>query len=534
MKKTILIFLWLFTSSYLFFGQLSPGELAEAHKQLEGLSNCTQCHSIGSKVPNQKCLDCHKEIQSLINQRRGYHVSSVVKSKTCIDCHNEHHGRKFDLVRFNKNGFNHNLTGYKLTGKHKSVDCRDCHKPAHIANRKIRNINGTYLGMGHACLSCHEDYHQTTLGKDCTSCHNQNAWDPASKFDHNKAKFKLIGAHQNVDCIKCHKETKRNNKDYQQFSGITFSNCTACHRDQHHGSFGYNCKQCHNENSWVNLNPGIQFDHSKADFPLLGKHLGVDCRKCHTSGHYTTAIDFSHCKNCHKDYHNGQFTDKNPAVDCQDCHRVTSPFTYTLYGLSEHQQSNFKLEGSHLATPCFACHVSNKRWEFTGLGSRCVDCHENIHKDVMSEKYYPNEDCTKCHQPELWPQVKFDHSKTDWPLEGKHIEVSCRTCHFETTEQKGTIIQHFQSLSNNCFECHENPHGSQFEEGGITDCKRCHTMAKAWNDNNFNHDVTLFPLVGKHKEVDCKACHKIKIIENNIERTEYKIKKFECNDCHSS
>ena len=41
---------------------LSPGRLAKAHAQLEGLSNCQQCHEQGRKVTAAKCLGCHKPI----------------------------------------------------------------------------------------------------------------------------------------------------------------------------------------------------------------------------------------------------------------------------------------------------------------------------------------------------------------------------------------------------------------------------------------------------------------------------------------
>ena len=37
---------------YPVYGQISPGELAKVHLQLEGMSNCTQCHILGKKVSN--------------------------------------------------------------------------------------------------------------------------------------------------------------------------------------------------------------------------------------------------------------------------------------------------------------------------------------------------------------------------------------------------------------------------------------------------------------------------------------------------
>src|SRR6185503_11348080 len=42
------------------FGALfSPGALAKAHAELEGISNCQKCHEQGKRVTAQKCLACH-------------------------------------------------------------------------------------------------------------------------------------------------------------------------------------------------------------------------------------------------------------------------------------------------------------------------------------------------------------------------------------------------------------------------------------------------------------------------------------------
>ncbi|MCC6726954.1 MAG: hypothetical protein IT258_20805, partial [Saprospiraceae bacterium] len=45
------------------------------------MSNCTQCHDLGDKVSNNKCLACHKEIKSLVDKKRGYHASKDVKAQ---------------------------------------------------------------------------------------------------------------------------------------------------------------------------------------------------------------------------------------------------------------------------------------------------------------------------------------------------------------------------------------------------------------------------------------------------------------------
>ena len=86
-------------------------------------------------------------------------------------------------------------------------------------------------------------------------------------------------------------------------------------------------------------------------------------------------------------------------------------------------------------------------------------------------------------------------------------------------------------LETHCTECHVNIHGSQFEQEGVTNCTHCHTSAN-WQPELFDHDETEFPLEGRHAEIECKACHKVKMIEGE-ERIEFKMESFECIDCHS-
>ena len=113
-KMIVLIFIMM-QSFLIGKAQISPGELSTPHSNLEGMSNCTQCHVLGDKVSNDKCLKCHTEIQQRISAQKGYHSSAEVKGKQCTICHNEHHGKNFQLIRLNVSTFNHNLTGYPLS-----------------------------------------------------------------------------------------------------------------------------------------------------------------------------------------------------------------------------------------------------------------------------------------------------------------------------------------------------------------------------------------------------------------------------------
>ncbi len=609
MKQFSIHIILFFTCSFTVVrGQISPGDLSQAHADLEGMGNCTLCHDLGNKVSNTKCLDCHEVIQSLMDRKRGYHASREVRAKDCFDCHSEHHGRKFDATRFDQDNFNHDLTGYKLEGEHDAIDCRKCHVAENIHDREIRQRENTFLGLDEKCLSCHDDFHQKTLDNDCIQCHDFNTFRPAPKFDHDDSNYPLKGKHIDVDCVKCHEQTTRNGKDFQVFTdlafgdcidchddphnnqlagkcsqchtessfytfagedrfnhnrntkfnlngahkrldcvschaedsnpltvfqdrkGITESQCATCHEDVHEGKFGNDCAKCHKESSFLSLRSMDFFDHSVTDYPLEGKHIGVDCKECHIE-RFLDAIDFSACKNCHDDYHRGQFEKVNSSPDCVDCHSLNEGFGYSLYTLEQHQQSDFPLEGAHLATPCFSCHVSEDRWEFRDIGSYCIDCHQDVHEDVISEKYYPENDCVRCHNSESWASIDFDHNLTEWPLVGKHQEVSCRECHFDMEQgSNDTPVQIFNLLDNQCITCHENIHGDQFAINGVTDCIRCHDSF-SWFPNQFDHNTTAFPLDGAHAEVDCRACHIPQIQDGKIV-TDFKIESFECIDCH--
>jgi len=513
------------------FAQLSPGELSEAHKQLEGLSNCTQCHEIGKKVTNEKCLDCHKEIKNLTSKKEGYHASIKVQGKDCFTCHSEHHGRKFQLTKFDHENFDHGLTGYKLQGKHAQLKCGECHKAKYIQpNVSQKKEAGTFLGLDTKCLSCHVDYHQKTLSSDCASCHGFDSFKPAVKFDHHKTDFQLRGKHADVDCVKCHQIEQRAGKKFQQFANVAFANCTACHEDVHKNKFGQDCAKCHNEQSFHQVAQLITFNHDKTGFPLKGKHEKLDCKKCHQQS-YTKPIAHQRCADCHKDYHHGQFTQANSATDCGDCHSVNG-FTPTSFTIEKHNQGKFKLAGAHLATPCFACHKQDDRWEFQNIGEQCVDCHENIHKGFISEKFIPNQDCSSCHKVDQWADIKFDHHKTNFELAGKHAQISCRTCHFKENEDKKPI-QIFANLSTQCETCHTDPHRGQFRENGVTMCERCHGF-DGWKAERFNHDQTRFKLEGAHAKVNCAQCHKTKTDPSGT-FTQYKLfKEIKCANCHSS
>lgn len=605
--KTILLCV-LFIAEYNGHAQLSPGHLSQAHSKLEGLSNCTQCHTIGDKVSNSKCLLCHKEINRQIIQSNGFHAASQTKKLDCFSCHSEHHGLNFQMIRIDKKTFNHSLTGYELKGAHKTKikNCQECHQAANIQNPSLKKKPNSYLGLDSKCLSCHDDYHQKTLSSECSSCHDLNSFRPASGFNHNNSDFELNGAHKKTDCASCHKVEIRNGKRMAQYTNLNFSSCASCHKDEHKGEFGTNCKACHLEESFKKIVPsksfnhgvtGYQlegkhkeitckkchdtnhgltgsftefktkknidcntchrdihegklgkdckschnqqsfllksksfsgkFDHDKTNYPLQGKHQMVDCRSCHKSD-LTDPLPHNTCMSCHQDKHHGEFEKKKSVYpDCATCHSVDA-FSPSNFTIKDHEKSRFKLDGAHVAQPCFACHQVNKNWIFSFPTVECISCHKDIHQGFIDQRFYGDKSCVSCHQTSSWQDVRFNHKNTDFSLEGKHVSVSCGACHMNKKSTNG--IQKFKGLSSKCVTCHEDIHGGQFVKNGQNNCIQCHGL-NAWDTQSFNHDNTNYRLDGEHKLVDCAKCHKYTLPANRRIRL-FKIEKHECIDCH--
>ena len=507
--------------------QISPGDLAKPHEFLEGISNCTKCHEIGEKISGVKCLDCHIEVKERISLGKGYHSSSAVSGKQCISCHSDHHGKNFDLVRMHTEGFDHNLTGFSLSKPHAALKCNECHNSKFVTGGKVKEKKFTYLGLNSGCLACHADYHLGTLSASCLNCHGEETFKSVPAFSHDKTRFRLIGKHSNVDCSRCHPFETVNGSRFQEFRGVAFASCTNCHKDPHQGKFGQDCRRCHSEESFEIIKGVNNFDHSKTNYPLVDKHLSVDCKECHKTK-FTDPLQYDNCTDCHADYHKGQMAHNGVSPDCSACHNLKG-YSFFTYSIEQHNKTAFPLKGAHVAEPCNDCHKKESEWVFRNIGLKCNDCHPDIHKTFISDRFYPGENCTTCHNESSWQGISFDHSVTGFALTGAHATQSCASCHIKENSV-GTKIQKFAQLPGDCNSCHHDVHHGQFIENGVTDCAPCH-VTDNWHPSRFDHNKTAFKLDGKHINVPCAGCHKPQQ-EGSVTFTLYKIKDFRCESCH--
>jgi len=201
---------------------------------------------------------------------------------------------------------------------------------------------------------------------------------------------------------------------------------------------------------------------------------------------------------------------------------------------------------------CTKCHTVSTR----SPSFRCTDCHKEIANELQQNRglhaTFPRSSiegaaCIKCHsdhngadfQMVHWNPTPggFDHSKTGYNLDGKHVGVGCRACHTaqHIPAQARALLttkdlnRTWFGLTPGCLNCHEDKHQGRLG----TDCARCHSTlgwkAATVDRQNFDHAKTQFPLTGEHRYVLCQSCH----TPGPDNQPRYTGLKFaNCSDCH--
>lgn len=245
-------------------------------------SECSECHTNPNNYSVYTCVTCHASSET---QQQHIGVSGYFyESSACFACH---------PTGESQGSFDHDNSGFPLTGAHVSVSCVECH------------ANG-YQNTPTECNACHTpDYNQSTnpshtnlgLSTDCISCHTTDPdWNPAL-FPVHDDYYPLLGAHAAISnqCATCHAG------DYNN----TPNTCFGCHEadynqtndpDHQAAQFPTNCDACHTQNAWVPAN----WDHDDLYFPIYsGKHDGEwnTCSDCHTNPNNYSVFT---CITCHE------------------------------------------------------------------------------------------------------------------------------------------------------------------------------------------------------------------------------------------
>jgi len=216
------------------------------------VTDCKQCHNENGFSPSLFTIELHNKLKFSLT---GAHLAipcaachkkendwhfKITKSD-CQDCHQNVHGKELTEKFLPGNNcqschktdswrtisFNHSGTAFELLGKHSKVECRECHyKIENEGKRKFK-----FVSLKNECIECHKDIHFNQFevdGKtDCLKCHNFNNWKP-ERFDHNKTKFSLEGAHSKLQCSKCHPSVVQNGNSFIKYRLEEFK-CASCH-----------------------------------------------------------------------------------------------------------------------------------------------------------------------------------------------------------------------------------------------------------------------------------------------------------------
>lgn len=360
------------------------------------------------------------------------------------------------------------------------------------------------------CMACHKGvagdlrtgkgFHGRATAKVCRTCHTDHKGRGAdivgldrTRFKHDLTDYPLVGAHRAATCNGCHAPSVK-------FRDAP-SSCAGCHRkdDAHKGALGQDCARCHRIDDWKKGS----FDHGATDFALRGKHALARCAACHTRPAADVRLA-GECASCHRkdDAHKGAM-----GAACGNCH-TENAWSETKF---DHDKTRFPLSGRHAAIACSGCHrVANV---FRGAPTDCAACHQqdDAHAGTLGT------DCKACHQTRGWkPAQGFDHSRTRFPLLGRHREAACLGCH------KGP--KNFRGIAGACVDCHKKDDPHKGRNGA--ECRACHNTA-SWKQISFDHDkLTRFPLTGGHRPLTCAACHKSDAHREKLDMA--------CASCHAA
>jgi hypothetical protein len=265
----------------------------------------------------------------------------------------------------------------------------------------------------------------------------------------------------------------------------------------HGDNFDIDCSNCHISDNWKVELSNVTFDHSQTKFDLVGQHQNIDCNSCHTSLVFSNTQ--TNCSFCHKDIHQGTV-----GLDCANCHTPATWIVIDIVGL--HQKGRFPLLGAHQTADCAQCHSGYPELNFEPLYIDCYSCHKANYESTQNPNHVAanfSTECQDCHNINAlsWNTTNIDHSF--FPLTGGHDLPSCYSCH----QQGGN----FSGLSQECYSCHQQTYEAtqnpnHLSAGLPTTCDVCHSIY-GWVPAQFNHDITAFPLTGKHIDTDCSNCH---------------------------
>jgi hypothetical protein len=219
----------------------------------------------------------------------------------------------------------------------------------------------------------------------------------------------------------------------------------------------------------------------------LGCHASVDEELVSGTGIHGRFATGGECRTCHTDH-------KGETASLTLANPPDFPHDATGFSLHAHPVGPGLLAGGFR---CADCHTNSVR---TFDAETCRSCHERVDPPYTAEHVATfGSDCLACHDGVDTYGRDFAHAT--WSLDGRHAETPCAACH------EGAVnLVALRSTPATCASCHAI---DDVHEGRLgADCAACHS-AVGWGDttDRFDHARTAFALTGRHRDVDCLACH---------------------------
>ncbi len=289
----------------------------------------------------------------------------------------------------------------------------------------------------------------------------------------------------------------------QKHVAVSGQECVTCHLGEalrateppHAGRMVMECGDCHDEEVW---SPAPGFDHG-AHYALQGAHVDASCTSCHTTG-FEAGQTPTTCVGCHQDDYDGSPYPGHDAfaTTCGDCHGQDA---WKPANGGDHERF-FPLRGAHVGVECTSCHT--KGYESGDTPRECVGCH----RDDYDRSPFPGHatfatTCADCHGDSAWKPATIPDHDQFFPLDGKHADASCASCHTNGYATGAT--------PKTCIGCHQDDYdGSPYpgHDDFPTTCQDCHSTSGWTPASGGKHPESAFPIAsGPHKEVECLECH---------------------------
>ncbi|MGY0194167.1 cytochrome c3 family protein [Leptothrix sp. BB-4] len=395
--------------------------------------------------------------------------------------------------------FDHNRTGFVLSGAHARERCESCH------------VNGVFKGTPRDCQTCHtagnrlartntvksSDHIPTTAP--CETCHNSQSF--------SGARFSHAGVVRGT-CTTCHNMRNAPGKPSNHIA--TTASCDTCHRttawlpatgtDHSTFSAATNCASCHN---------GTSATGKTARHITTG---ALNCTSCHStrawlpsSWNHSQMVVAGTCSSCHN---GNNASGKSPThmattAQCDTCHKSTSSWAAS----TKVDHGTFTV-----ATNCSTCHngstaTGKPMTHIPVAATNCIACHTTTgwkpHRFTHSQVVVTNQ-CSSCHNGSYPPAD--GRSATHIPyqsLTGVAI-TNCDTCHKAgfvswTPARLHTSV----TVTAQCATCHLSIKPATGVHVGVTgNCESCHRSTASWASATFAHSPTNAVGTGT-----CDTCH---------------------------